>query len=629
MKKIGMLMMFGILVFGLISCDVPENEEIPEYDVFWESFYKSNTIKEKYAIPLDADTTKASYGYTLNDSQGHNNWYYLYANDLESTLQYEESISGFKNENVEIVNDEMKANDGIAVRGYKVSKPGKITICGNVSNVSDVNASFEIYKNDQKIYPIDGSLIIEANDTVGYYYEIETEVNNDDVIYFALLEGHIKCNPTISYVKINEILYQTPSWNFWGDVHPFYYNGKMYMYTLEGYLENPGNERYMWHLYTSTDMFTYEEEDYEVFPYVKNHYNDSLYVYESIFDKMTFPYGSRDMFLFYDEGAKKYIYFGLCYYEDMSSCLGVRVSDDETGVTWSTPMYSLRDFNFACDPECSQALYINDRWYIITSIWGQSIHSVGRPAYLIGDKGKNFLENDWSKKEFHYLDGEDLCAYNMVEVGAGHYLMYGWIPKTSYSNTEEVYFNGTRDHGLWGGNINVPREVYQNSDGTLSTRLDNQIVKLLNRGKIYYSDEITTKNGFVELGQFDRTYVEFDVEVNNSKYISYNLTSDGKNYEIRLTEETDGIYLSIVNLSDKGHKIASSMKIGNKLLDEYNFKILIDHSIFEVHVNDKYSLSARTSMFSGVHTSSLYSDNTAVFKNITVGKLAHQGDIYD
>ena len=71
------------------------------------------------------------------------------------------------------------------------------------------------------------------------------------------------------------------------------------------------------------------------------------------------------------------------------------------------------------------------------------------------------------------------------------------------------------------------------------------------------------------------------------------------------------------------------MKIGNKLLDEYNFKILIDHSIFEVYVNDKYSLSARTSMFSGVHTSSLYSDNTAVFKNITVGKLAHQGDIYD
>lgn len=613
------------MMLGFQGCSEKKPPNVDTDMDFWESFYQPDE-SEKIEVSEDMDCFKASHGYNGYKEQGKNGWYYYEYNGSYTELAYNEESKSWENSSVSLCGRKMTAAAGTSVaRGFMAIKDGEATICGNVAAPYSEGATFSIYWNDTLIYPAEGKKMLEAGDYDGYYFSVEVSLAAGDMIYFVI-EGQADCNPTVNYGEQKELLYQVPDWNFYGDVHPFYYNGKMYMYNLQGYLEDVGNERYLWCLHTSTDMFNYTEEDYYLPEFVQNHYNSTLVVYESIFDKQTFPYGSRDMFLFFDEGAQRYIYIGLCYYKDKSSCLGVRVSDDETGMKWSEPMYSLRDFDFACDPECTQALYINDRWYIITSIWGQSIHSVGRPTYFIGDKGKDFLENNWAEKEPHYLDGEDLCAAQLVDVGDGHWLMYGWIPKTSYTNTEEVYFNGERDHGLWGGNINVAREVYQNEDGTLSTRLDGQMQQLLSRGKLFEADQ--PEMG-VSLGTFGRSYITFEAEVGNGDKVSYTMKSAGKTYYISLEQRKSGGYMSISCPDDSGHRIASEMYIGKTIRGTHNFRILVDHSIVEFYMDDAYSLSARISMFAGDYEASIVADGDVEVTNLEIHKLAHQEDVYD
>lgn len=623
MKKIikGILLaIVNIVSLTLVSCH--NNSNIPSIteEEFFENFYHKEEQEDRYVLS-DEQVIKASYGYHKNDEQGYNNWFYHQKNkDGYSMLSYNPGKLLWEGDNAIIKEDLMEGTN--VTRTYVIPKEGTITIKGKITSLIE-KSSLVIYKNNEQIFPKDEDYQIDDFED-GYYIETSIEILENEQIHFVI-NGKVSFNPIISYTD-EEVLYQVPDWGFYGDVHPFYYDGIMYMYNLQGYLENPDNERLLWCLHESKDMFHYREIDYQVFDFVKNHYNATIDVYESIFDKETFQWGSRDMFLFYDHIAKKYVYFGLCYYRDRSSCLGVRVSDDQEGMSWSTPMTSLRDFPIENDPECSQAMFINNRWYIFTSIWGESIHSVGRPMYLIGDEGKAFMDNDWSKKEMHYLDGEDLCAYQLVDIG-GRYLMYGWIPKTSYTNTEEIYFNGERDHGLWGGNINMAREVYPNSDGTLSTKLDPKMKSLLNRGLCYQNNSLTPNTNISNT--FKRSFVNFEVSMNNASQFSYVLNSQGKQYLITLEKISSGVYLTISCSQDKGHPLASMLRIGDRLQDKYKFDLIIDKSILEVFVNDQFCLTARTSMFDVNHTVSFSSDGNAVIENLKINKLASLIDVYD
>jgi len=173
----------------------------------------------------------------------------------------------------------------------------------------------------------------------------------------------------------------------------------------------------------------------------------------------------------------------------------------------------------------------------------------------------------------------------------------------------------------------VCREVYQMSDGTLATRLDSQVKTLLNRGKLYEASELSS--GFKVPGTYNRTYVTFDVEMNNATEFIYQMESNNKTYDISLFKVDDKVYMSISCDQDNGHKIASMQEISTNLENKYEVQLIIDHSIVEFYVNNRYSLTARTSMFEGDHTVTLVSDNDATFKNFAINKLAHQGDVYD
>ena len=605
------------------SNDVEHSGTTEDY-AFWKDFYKPNM--EKVNVDDNANYTKASFGYYDNDQQGFNNWFYLQEkNGTQSPLSFDGNKKGFSGDGVQIINEVMKGDSASAIRKFAITKSGEVTICGKIATLENTTCEFSIFKNDEKIYPDNGTLSLN-NDTQGIYYSIKANVVSGDNLYFKV-NGAAKCNPSIIYGEQQEILYHLPSWNFYGDVHPFYHQGKMYMYALEAYLENVGAENIQWHLLTSTDMFNYEEEPMMDYDFLTDHCIHARRIRKDTVTEELYPYGARDACMCFDESIQKWIFTILGYNQDMSSYLTCLVSDDESDKNWSGPRINLIEFPKSHDPECSQIFKIKDRWYILTSEWGNSIHSVGRPQYYIGDAGKDFLAVDWSSKEPHYLDGEDMCAANLCAVDKDKYVIYGWIPKTSYGNNEPVYFDGTRDHGLWGGEINVNREILQNEDGTLTTRLDSRITELLDRGKIYESKTPVINQ---EFGEFNRSFVQFDADVKEDCRFGYALTTDeGKTYEIRINAKKSGVYMQIYCKEDTGHPLASEMLVGKELMGVHNFKIIIDHSICEFFLDDEYALSARTSLFDGVHRSKLFATGNVEFSNLTISKLANQLDVYD
>lgn len=613
---------FLILILPLLLPSCTKNTIPTPGDFDWNDVYKEDASLE--VVPTNESTYfKASHDYARNT---HLYWDYAYVSSDGIVPMTDEKYNGsyFDKDKMFV------SQDGLA-RVFTCPKDGTVSLKGKIYSIEGAKgeAALDILVGSDSL-KLNKS--IKEDDAVGYYFNTSATVKTGDKIYFVVKGNNafVSVNPIVDYSEDKELLYQVPDWNFYGDVHPFYHEGTMYMYNLEGYLQYPeGQQRLTWRLHTSNDMFNYKEVDYEVFDFVKNHYNESLYVYKALFDNVTYPYGSRDMFLFFDHLANKYVYFGLCYHQDMSSCLGARQSDDETGTNWSGSMYSIKEFAQANDPECNQAVFIGNRWYLITSIWGESIHSVGKPTYYIGKPNVPFLENDWEHAKRYELDGEDLCAAQLVDVG-GRYLMYGWIPKTSYGNDEEVYFNGQRIHGLWGGNINQPHEVYQLENGELRCRMDEKLSSLLNRGKL-----VPTISGISGSKDFadelpSRSYITAEISMNNDNKAGLLLKSNDKTYKVLLAKEDGGMYLSIGCDEDVGHPIASKIKINATRDNHYHLKLIVDHSIFEAFVNDEYALTARTSLFNNSFYLSTYAHNSkATFSNIDICKLANQLDIYD
>ncbi|MCK7485941.1 MAG: hypothetical protein MZU97_10615 [Bacillus subtilis] len=133
------------------------------------------------------------------------------------------------------------------------------------------------------------------------------------------------------------------------------------------------------------------------------------------------------------------------------------------------------------DPEVSQMMKIGDRWYLFASIAGRGgDHWVGRPSYWVGYADTPILEMDWQSviAEEHYLDARISVQAQVFEFG-GKYYIYGWITQRNTS-------------GGWGGTLNLLREVYQLEDGTLGTRLESEYRRLIDGGKLFEAEGSTT-----------------------------------------------------------------------------------------------------------------------------------------
>ncbi len=631
--------------------------DIDTYDLIYQN-------KKEKSAPLSGQAIyKAEYGYIENTIQGYNNFYYqVYEDGHYKNLIYDDAR--WVAEQVKFSNGtiETTKNNNMTLT-FICPTAGNVKISGNPKLLAGEMAELEIFKNDNLISTH------QVKDEMGIYHEKTLDVNKDDVINFRLKgDSKLYYNPTIDYLQNEEqSLHYTPE-GYFGDVHPFYdeKTNKMYMfylstgkqeqpieifssllatssnfiqysqtpmqpsknnppeqslyYALGVYVDKEGNYRssFGYGNYAggtlSKDLLTWEQG---AAPYIDEKDGLFKYTYRAYFDQDVTS--GRDPDIFYDEDSDKYYCVVMNYYTQAvangKKGLALYIADSEG--KYSTKAYKLLDCTGRGDPECPQLKKIGSRWYLFYSIYGTgTAGNVGRFAYRIGDEGVNPEVVDWNNKHEYYLDGGDLHAAQIVKVREKTY-MYGWI---NYSPLASV----------WGGYLNLAREVYQREDGRLLTRLDQKITSLLNRGVIKeIQNEITINNQISnDLGTYDRSLILSKMKLNgNLKYLGYHLSDGSNDWYVIVSRKNNHNYLSITNDLNITEPTTSI------LIDDYadiNLKIVVDGNFIEAFVNDQYGVVANTTLQKKNCQIKLIGDgNNLTVIEQKICKLADYNNIFD
>lgn len=106
------------------------------------------------------------------------------------------------------------------------------------------------------------------------------------------------------------------------------------------------------------------------------------------------------------------------------------------------------------EPECPQMFVINDRWFLLASIYDRA---VGKPVYW----SSRSPHGPWPKRPEGALDGKDLCAAQIATTQDGSRLLFGWVPLLPARPGAQT----------WGGHLALVREIQLLPDGRLGTRL--------------------------------------------------------------------------------------------------------------------------------------------------------------
>lgn len=331
-------------------------------------------------------------------------------------------------------------------------------------------------------------------------------------------------------------------------------------------------------------------------------------------DTHKFPGGMRDPFVTYDPDTKRYYSIGLSYPKraggEYISNLAINQSKGDSLKSWNKEFKTVFKENFdGHDPEVPQLVKIGNRWYVITSIFGNSAHGVGATSYLIGDPGKNPYEVDWHAKTLHTLTSEDLCAAQLVAFGDRH-LLFGWIPKDYMGST-------------WGGNINLALEVFAHPDGTLGTKIYDGISDLIRGEQAYKLDspvQVTSAKDY-----------KFPSEKRMDLELAFSMTGD--EFKLQLVDKKVEVILRN-NGADSAIEIksnsftTSTLKISADALSNDNrLRVIAEGNVIEVFLNDAYTVHSRIGLNLGKDTVRLSTTGSVDLKQAAVYKLKFFEDL--
>jgi len=630
-----------LLTAAVSGCDSKsssiEEDNSPKLEDY-TSIYNGTSTKKNGIIWTSTEINKASYGYKFNSDQGYNHWYFYFktGTSVSELVGNNGRWESYLNDVLEdgIINTK---EDNSIIMSYQVQEAGQYALGGTLRGNSESTSvgNLTIYKNQTQIYPSVGSLEIEAGDIEGRYVELTENFQVNDEIKFEIKGQDIYFNPAV--VKGNSLLdslYNTHNdWTYYGDLHAYYYKGKVHLYHLWNHTGNDSGWR--WYMQTTSDMFRYVDGGYDD-SFVKDHYMK----YGSWPD-LFYPYyiSSRDRTVFFDKDIGKYRTIGLCYVNktagSISTDLALRTSDDALGYEWSQDPIPLRRFPKQSDgePECSQIFKLGNRWYLSTGISGQSVHGVGGLSYWFGEEGQTIDQIDWQNLPTHRLDGEDLCVPQIEKV-ADKYYMFGWMPQ-QYSQ------------GYWGGYKNLAREVFQNEDGTLGSRFDLMATKLLNKGRYFdlnqnsivsqnfdianwENDSIVFKGASkVNIsGKANSSFVKYHVDLEDATSVSLLSAFEGTADVISSTVYLDG-GKTYVKVTDQTGFKSSDLLISNQELKNLDLKVVVERGIVEICVNDLKVMSARTRANVLTWNPGFSTNGSCKISNISFNRLAQYYSVYD
>ena len=663
--------------------NVIESSKTP---INYADLYKNE--KEKTPMLTGKQQYKASDGYTLTYEQGYNGFYYEYVQGNaynQMTLQDNAWAGGEANISGGVMNSSVNSQ---AVRAFRAPVEGDVVISGNPR----IMGSGDGAKVKVRIL-LDNTVLWEADvsDDTGVWHELNAAVSTGQTIRFTVSgASSVYWNPTVDYTGQTEQILHHAADGYFGDVHPFYdeENHRMYMFYLStgNQKEGPKSEIYSSLLSVSDNFINYKPQtmtrDPTNPPLIKTYCalgvikdkdgnyrssfgygsfagtslsNDLLKWQSGTGERFTDDDGSfkhkwkisfdsdvssgRDPDLFYDAGA------GICYCVVMNYYTasghngpkGLALYTAAEDGKFSPKATKLLDFTGRGDPECPQLKKIGNRWYLFYSVYGTGTSGgVGWFSYRIGDAGMAPQDVDWNAKTEYALDGGDVHAAQICEVGDKYY-MYGWIGYEPHAN-------------VWGGYLNLPREVYQEPDGLLKTRPDPYFDKLLNNGLItaFQADSISVDGNGLAVegaavtakdsgtatlnGSYHRNIITAQLTLPvQGAYACLSVSQRNRTYYVGVVRQDGKAYLAVTKnpANPFGHVW---VEILDNSTTAFDLQVTTDGPFIEVFVNGEYSLTAHI-MFAkegGDYSLglSLSGSDTAV-NNTRIYKLASLQNIFD
>ncbi|MBR1581912.1 MAG: hypothetical protein IJ656_03295 [Bacilli bacterium] len=659
--KIPALILCSLFAFGCNKPNTPE-PEIPDDHkeddkkdmISYKDIY--NFVHLKSNVKSGLVTYRASDGYIGNEVQGYNHFYYL-AKEEGNYFQmtFENKKFNFKESYIE--NDLLKSTDKIfATRCFLSPVTGKAKISTSAFLKEGTFSLLKIYVNDDVIFE-------KEVGSAGIYVEKVVDLNENDNVYFEISgDSLVSINPEIDFTLRKELELHNACDGYYGDVHPFYdfESKKMHMYYLStGNQKGEKYDRFRSMLDVSSDFLHYspveinmddsarpEQDLYFVLNVFKdkegkyrssmgmgNHTTTSVsedlvtwknglipyidpeddlfkYQYAAYYD--TDVISGRDPDMIYDKGTDSY-YTVTMNYLTSAGAKGTKYLTLYIGNgqgKFSTTGYKLVNFTGRGDPECPQIKHIGNRWYIFYSVVGTGTKgNVGKFAYRMGDENTLPQNVNWEEKEERYLDGEDLHAAQLNEVGDKFYA-YGWL-------------NYQYNTSVWGGYLNIPHEVFVDSDGTLSSRLDEELLRLLNKGQLEkFNKEFT--NNVDSVLKLDRNMITFDVEVLNNEDAGIVIEHNSDKFFIGVENRVNKKYVVIKNLADD-YKVSNELRLASD--NKYSFTVLLDNDFIDVDVNHNRVLSSYGCLTNLIKNLSIKANDNKL-SNLTVYKLASSQNVY-
>lgn len=653
--------MFALGFAGCVSS--PKNEDTVT-NFQYSDIYKYSPVK---AEPLQGTAVyKASYGYTLMKEQGYNGFFYRYIS-ASGEKDMTASDSGWTGSDASMRDGIMKSGNDSAVRLFISPVSGTARVYGNPRLVSGERATVTVKRGTEIV------ATYEITDGTGVWDEhILTLTEGEELRFIVQGKAEVYWNPTVDFIRADEILLHHATEGYYGDVHPFYdeKSGELYMFYLStGQKNDQTTFRSM--LTTSQDFIHFASKDVAISEsappeqdlyFALNVYLDRDGGYRSswgyngyagsskskdllIWESGSEPYidvadgflkythrvyfgggalSGRDPDVFYDKDSDSYYCVVMNYYTPSGSSgrksLAVYLGDKDG--RYSPNPITYMDFTGRGDPECPQIKKIGDRWYIFYSVYGTgTAGNVGDFRYRMGGAGQSVDQVDWDAAKEYRLDGADLHAAQIFPVGDKYY-MYGWL-------------NYAAGASVWGGYLNLAREVYRRADGTLATRCDNYLTSLLNKGKItqFCSDNSRCEGVMANDGVFNfagegmaALHGEYGRSLLTAKV---NLGGSATKGGFRIVSGSNTLFAGVAIEND-----VAVLRLGTLTLtmdafaEEYELKLIADGNFIELFVNDEYGLSANTSATAS-YSFGLSADAGAVIKNANVFKLADYNNIFD
>jgi len=247
-------------------------------------------------------------------------------------------------------------------------------------------------------------------------------------------------------------------------------------------------------------------------------------------------------------------------------------------------------------PECPEMFRMDKKWYLIASFLTPK--GVGKTSYRVADS----LHGRWNTMVPDSLDGIDLCAGNTVYDGKRR-LLFGWIP--TYGGSEES--RGQQ----WGGDLALPREVYVLPNGSLGTRLPNEIGNLGRSRRPIPPSKWLVKQGTWDRGA--RTLHNLSApallvapSLMKTAYVEVSLRACDKTAAGGVVlcnsagESLFGVYidwqqsqLKIVRTLPSGTVTLNSLVLGTLAASDLALRALVEEDILEVFLGNRYSLATR------------------------------------